>query len=201
MKIIGLVGGSGAGKGMVSAFFKEYSFATIDADAVYHELISSPGSECLNALGCEFGESVISSDGTLDRKALARTVFASGNGEKRKKLNQIAHKFVLDEVRRRISALDGTDAPAVVFDAPLLFESGFDKECDIIVCVLAEKNARISRIVQRDGISEDMARARISSQLDDDFLISHSDFVIRNDSDVHTLEKEVERVAKIILNN
>ncbi len=196
MKIVGLVGGSGVGKGTVCSVFKKYNFASIDTDAVYHKLTSTPDSACLAALKEAFGSEIITSDGVLDRRALSGIVFAEGAEEKRELLNKIAHKYVLDEVRRQIPVFEKEGYFAVLVDAPLLFESGFDKECDIILCVIAPKNARIERIILRDGISKEAAEARISAQLSDEYLKEHSDIVIYNDKTLSELEAEIEKIVK-----
>ncbi len=200
MVVIGLTGGSGTGKGAVSSAFQKHNFAAIDTDAVYHELISEKTSPCLSALATEFGSSVITEDGILNRHALADIVFADGAEDKLKRLNKITHSFVLDEVRRRIPILKEQGYLGVLVDAPLLFESGFNSECDIILCVVAKKDTRIRRIRERDGITREMAERRISSQLSDEYLSAHSDFTIINDGDLSALEEEVEKIANIIKN-
>lgn len=190
MKVIGLVGTTGSGKGAVSEFFKEFGFAVIDTDAVYHEMMRGP-SPCLDELRLAFGEEIIRADGALDRARLSGIVFASGAEEKRALLNKIAHKHVLDEVRRTVSELEKKDTPLVIVDAPLLFESGFDKECDSILCVSAGKDVRVERIIRRDGITKERALMRIAAQKDDSELERLSDFVIENNGDLTTLKAQV----------
>ena len=198
MKIIGLVGGSGSGKGTVSELFSKYNFAHIDTDNIYHELTSG-ATPCTEALRLEFGDGVIKEDGSLDRRALSKIVFADGAREKLRALNSITHKFVLDEVRRLLPSLALSGYAAVLVDAPLLFESGFDKECDTILCVTAPKDVRISRIVARDGISPDAAERRISSQKSDDELIERSDFAIENSGDRDELLRVIDGLVPLIL--
>ena len=199
MKIIGLVGGTGAGKGTVSRMLEKYNFAAIDTDAVYHEITSSM-TPCLLKLRENFGDGIITPNGSLDRRALAGIVFKEGAENKRALLNSIAHKFVLDEVRERISALKEQGYTAVLVDAPLLFESGFDKECDSILCITAGKNVRMQRIIERDSISIEMASSRIRAQLTDEELKKRSDFVIENDGDLDALSACVEKTVPMILN-
>ena len=199
MKIIGLSGGSGSGKGTVARLMLKAGIPTIDTDAVYHSLTAGK-SECLDALCSEFGDGIISPSGALDRAALAKIVFCGPDADlKRAALNKIAHKYVLDETRMMLSDYEHSGAPAVTVDAPLLFESGFDAECDKIIAVLADEKIRIGRIVERDRISAEQARMRIKSQLTDEFLRSKADYVIVNNGDVADLASCVSDVVKDIL--
>ena len=196
MKLIGLCGGSGSGKGTVASLFAEEGFLHIDTDEVYHNLTSKK-TPCLDELCRAFGEGILGVDGALDRAALSKIVFAGGSGEKRAKLNSIAHRHVLDAVREIIKDADGK-YPAVLVDAPLLFESGFDTECDLVVAVVADRERRIQRIVSRDNITLEMAGRRIDAQIADSELIARADFVIRNDSDVESLKCAVAETIKKI---
>ncbi len=199
MKVVGLCGGSGSGKGTVAKMFFCYGIPSIDTDAVYHE-ITSKKTPCTDALAEKFGNEILNLDGSLNRRALSKIVF-SGDGSlgKREALNRISHKFVLDKTREILSEYENAGALAAIVDAPLLFESGFDKECDLIIAVIAEKDVRISRIVGRDGISENDARLRIESQLTDEFLSEHSNFVISNAGSLDDLRPAVRKIAEEIL--
>ena len=104
---------------------------------------------------------------------------------------------MLDEVRRIIGESEGM-YPAVIVDAPLLFESGFDRECELVIAVTAPAEMRISRIIERDGITREAALGRISAQISDDTLISRAEFVIRNDSDLESLKSAVADIVKKI---
>ncbi len=200
MKIVGLCGGSGSGKGTVAEIFSVFGVPSVDTDKVYHELTRSK-SPCLDALVEEFGSEILDKNGSLDRRALSLLVFGDGAAAvKRKKLNEIAHKFVLDETRRILKEFERGGAQAALVDAPLLFESGFDKECDLIIAVVADLNIRIDRIMMRDGLNENVATLRLKSQLPDDYLASRADFVIKNDKSIEDLEKQVvETVNKILI--
>ncbi len=200
MKVIGLCGGSGSGKGAVSAFFEKLGFCHIDADAIYRTLTSGP-SDCLDALSAEFGKDILTINGALDRRRLASIVFESEGAEKKRKtLNKISHKFVLNKIREEIAISRSRGKIGALVDAPLLFESGFDSECDKIVCVVADIDIRIKRIIDRDGISEDAALARINSQISDESLKAKSDYVIVNNGSLAELEKAVISIAEDIKN-
>ena len=201
MKLIGLCGGSGSGKGTAASIFLKHSIPSVDTDALYREMTSC-NSPCLDALSGEFGNSIIRPDGSLDRKALADIVFCGEDSQnKRKRLNEITHKFILDEARVRLEEFRRLGYPAAIIDAPVLFESGFDKECYVTVCVVADKNVRIDRIMSRDGLTESEAIRRINAQISDDDLIKKCNFYIRNDSDIDALSAEIDRlIDKLELN-
>ena len=188
MKVIGLCGGSGSGKGAVSGIFAEIGIPSIDTDAVYREMTLSD-SPCMRELRGEFGDEVVNSQGGLDRARLASIVF--NDPSRLKILNKIAHSFILDETRRRLAKYSDEGFPAAIVDAPVLFESGFDKECDEIICVLADRDVRIARIMSRDGITRDAAEKRIASQMPDETLISKCDHVIYNNSDIESLREQI----------
>ncbi len=199
MKIIGLAGGSGSGKGAVSEIFKKFDIPSVDTDKVYRGMTEAM-SECLEALRLEFGNEIISQSGTLDRKALSEVVFNSDKStEKRKRLNEITHKFILEKTRSILKEYEKEGKRAALVDAPLLFESGFDKECDIIISVIADKETRINRIVKRDNISAEAAERRINSQLSDEELINKSHYIIINNGNLCELEVRVKEVAEQIL--
>lgn len=191
MKVIGLCGGSGSGKGTVGLVFSKYNIPSIDTDLVYREL-TCKGGECLDALALEFGDGIIGEGGGLDRKRLASIVFGAKDSEARlARLNEITHKYILDEVRQRLGKFSDAGYTAAIVDAPVLFESGFDKECDHIVCVLADEDIRVDRIIRRDGITPDQARARIASQISNELLASRCDSIIYNNGSIYELDDQV----------
>ena len=193
MIIIGLTGPSGAGKGVVSEILrKKYGFHTIDADKVYHTLVSS-SSKCLDEIKEHFGENVIAHDGSLDRCMLREKVFGKENAERLDLLNKITHKHVLNSIREEMSTLDLRISGCVV-DAPLLIESGFVSECDFTISVLADESIRAKRISQRDGLSVYDSLKRIRSQKADDYYIENTDYSIINDGDLSSLEPSLSKI-------
>lgn len=179
MKIIGVTGPSGSGKTVLTKYFNSIGVPTVDADEVYHSMLVPP-SECLDAIRESFGNQVFLPDGGLDRTALGSVVF--NDSEKLKLLNSTVLGMVLEKIRNMIADFDRKDCSAVIIDAPTLIESGFNDECDVVVSVIAPMEDRIARISQRDNISEDKARERVTAQKNDEFYKSHSDFVIFNDT-------------------
>ena len=193
MTVIGITGPSGAGKGAVSAILhNKYGFNVIDADSIYHSLVSAP-SPCLDEVRLHFGDSVINEDGALDRAALSMLVFGEENKEKLLLLNNITHKYVVGKISSDIEDSKSRNANCVV-DAPLLIEAEIQKHCDFTISVLADKQTRVDRIMSRDNISYEKALSRISSQKSDEYYRSHTDHVIVNDGDVSLLESSVAKI-------
>lgn len=184
-KVIGLCGRSGSGKTTVCATAAELGIMSVDTDRVYRELTApaSDGtpSELVRLIRDRFGESVVCPDGTLDRRALAGIVFGEGNEGNLADLNRITHERILAETERRIEEYFSKGAAGVIVDAPALFESGFDKKCDVILCVSAPDDILVERIMNRDHISEEAALKRLSSQISAKELKEKADFVIEND--------------------
>ncbi len=196
MKIIGLTGQSGAGKGAVAKIFSEHGIPHIDCDEIYHSMLKS-GSECTKALVAEFGCEILDTDGSVDRKKLRNVVFSGeGHKERLKKLNEISHRFVLTRCRELLELYRDEGRIAVVVDAPTLFESGFDKECDVIVAVTAPYEVRIKRITDRDGLPVEKVKERFENQLSESFFAENAHYVIENDLDISALKKKTEEFIR-----
>lgn len=193
--IIGLTGQTGAGKSTVSEIFAGSGFALIDADKIARYVVE-PGMPCLAELFDYFGDAVRNPDDTLNRKALAKIVFT--DQKKLESLNSITHPFITEEIFRQINAYHQAGRELILLDAPTLFESRASDFCDMIISVLAPPELRRERIMQRDGITEEAARERMDSQLPEEFFIQHSDYVIRNQSDLAGLYAHAEEVAEKI---
>ena len=190
MLTIGLTGPSGAGKGTIAKLFAPHGILSIDTDQVYHDLLMPP-SPCLDALVRRFGAFILNADGHLNRKALAAHVFAPENEAALKDLNRITHAFVLDVTRGICRELASNGCVGVFVDAPLLFESGFDAECDTTLAVLADPDLRLTRIMARDGLSLAEAKARLSAQKPDDFYTSQATHVIYNNGTAEDLAPDI----------
>ncbi|MEB3981893.1 dephospho-CoA kinase [Mycobacterium sp. 663a-19] len=160
---IGLTGGIGAGKSLLSATFAECGGIIVDGDVIAREVVR-PGTEGLASLVAAFGEDILLPDGSLDRPALAAKAFADDDA--RKVLNGIVHPLVAKR-RAEIIAAVSEDA-VVVEDIPLLVESGMAPLFPLVVVVHADVELRVRRLVEQRGMSEQDARARIAAQADDE---------------------------------
>ena len=134
MLVIGLTGPSGAGKSTVSERLAAYGLPIIDADKVYHQLLIPP-SPCLDELVRCFGDTILTTAGTLNRRVLGELVFSTPASLE--KLNQITHRYVMEEIRKQLDNLRRKNIRAAVLDAPQLFEAGANRDCSVIISVLA----------------------------------------------------------------
>ena len=195
MKIVGLTGPTGSGKGVVGNAFLTRGIPVLDTDAVYHEWIEKPSS-CTEELVEAFGTEILASDGSIDRPKLAAIVFSGDEKEKENldRLGNITHCYVLRSCRDWLKEQLFGGQKIVVIDAPLLIEAGLHRVCHHVIAVLAPKDVRLSRIIARDGITRDAALARISAQETDAFYKEHANYVFVNDKTLSDVDLFVENV-------
>ena len=191
---IGLTGISGSGKSYVTKIFAKYGISSINSDAIVHELYASKN-PCTEAIADLFGDSVLFTDYSVNRKELGAIVFASQ--EKLLLLNQTVHPFVIERINRVAEEKEHQGEPACLIEAPQLFESGLHELCDYVISVIAEHQVRLKRLIVRDSITAELAEKRIANQYKDSFFREHSDFCIKNNG-TDDLEKQVYAIlAKI----
>ena len=176
MKIIGITGNSGSGKSTISKILQgKCNGIIIDADEIAKNMACSD-SKYLQEIANVFGTDVISNN-KLDRKKMADIIF---NDKKQKeKMNRITFEYVVDEIKNKID-LAKEQYDCIILDVPLLFESKLNEVCDYTVGVIANKEDKISRICNRDGISKERAIQRLNSEQNDEFYINNCDYVIKN---------------------
>lgn len=193
MTVIGITGPSGAGKGALCVILRtKYGFNVIDADSIYHSLVSAP-SHCLDEIREHFGDGVVGDGGALDREALSRLVLGDNNGDKLLLLNQITHKYVVEKILSEIDRCKSNGMSCAV-DAPLLIEAGLQQYCDFTIALLSDEITRAARIIARDNISPEKAKMRISSQKCDEYYKSNTDYTIRNDGNISLLESSLAKI-------
>ncbi len=182
--VIGITGGSGCGKSLVSSFFAEQGTLVIDADKIAREVVE-PGQPALAELTEAFGSGILLSDGTLNRKRLGDIVFS--NSGKLHILNCITHKYIKKEIENRVEC---AGQALTVIDAPLLFETGLDRLCDVTIAVLSAWETRVRRIMERDALTKEQAEKRIAAQPEDAFYSARADYVLSNLGDTEQVRLE-----------
>jgi len=195
MLVLGLTGPTGAGKGEVAALLSAHGFAHIDGDVLSRK-VTAPGEPCLDALAKAFGAGILKPDGTLDRKKLGGLVFS--DPERLSRLNAIIHPYIAEKVKELLAQFEKEGRRGAVIDGAALYESGLDGICRAVICVTAPFEARLARIMARDGISEEEARKRAIAQPSDARYRAGARFVIVNDGDLASLKKSVDNLVNAL---
>ena len=180
MRIIGITGPTGAGKTTALHALADLGAAVIDCDGVYHDLTEN-SAPMLDELRRRFGDGIFDSDGALQRKVLGTIVF--GDEGSLADLNAITHRYVNDEVDRRLDQARGEGRPAAAVDAIALLDSDLRDKCHCTVAVTAPDEVRVRRIRARDGIGEEYARLRLAAQKPVEYFEHNSDYTLRNDGE------------------
>ena len=173
--IIGITGGSGCGKTTLLNIIRDRGGLILDCDAIYHELLKTDKA-MLSAIDARFPG--VMEEGVLNRKKLGAIVFADEKALL--DLNAITHAAVKQEVLRRLESSPRLAA----IDAIGLFEGHLAELCDVTVAITAPIEDRVARLVRRDGISEEYARARIAAQHDDGWFREKCAVVLENNSNL-----------------
>lgn len=191
-KIIGLTGGIGAGKSTVAEYLKALGIPVYISDFEAKKIMEHP--KVVEKINQTFGDN-FNSDKGLNREKLASIVFT--NPEKLKQLNAIVHPIVKKHFENWVN--NNQQAPWVVKEAAILFESGSYKDCDYIITVTAPLETRIARVVKRDGTSKEKVLQRIKNQISDEERIAKSQFVVEN-LDFESTKKQVDQILKKLKN-
>ena len=185
---VGLTGGLGSGKSTVAALLGEHGAVIIDADVVAREVVRA-GTPGFAAVVARFGPGVVGPDGELDRAALARIVFADGAALD--ELNAIVHPLVGSRSAELAAAVP--PGAVVVHDIPLLAENGLADRFDTVVVVEADREIRLARLAER-GLTRAEAEARMAAQATDEKRRAIADEIVRNDGDLDSLARQVDRL-------
>lgn len=191
-----LTGGIASGKSTVAKLFSSWGAKIVDADQLAREVVA-PGSPGLHEVISTFGPSILTADGTLNRKKLGEIIF--NNPKSKEKLEQLLHPRIRTRwlaLRDEILALSPPLLPPLlVYEVPLYFESGLTfPEIDRIITVTAPETWRRDQIMSRDNLSEQEAHQRISSQLPDTVKAEKSDYVIENNGTLDELSQKAKKV-------
>lgn len=182
--IIGITGNSGSGKTIISKILAEKINAKIiDADKIAKKMTSNK-TEYLKETIKIFGQEILEDD-KLNRKKLAEIIYK--NKIKKHQLDKLTYKYVAKEIQKEVFSEAGKN---VIIDAPLLFESGLNKICEINIAVIAKKSIKIERICKRDKIEIETAKARLAIQRAENYYTRKADYVLENNGKIEEINLE-----------
>lgn len=192
---IGLTGGIGSGKSTVLQMFAQRGAAAIDADAI-SRATTAPGGAAIPAIRQQFGAEFIGPDGGLDRDRMRERAYA--DAQARRALEAIIHPLVAAESARRVEAALAAHVPCIVFDIPLLVESGrWRAQVDKVLVVDCSPETQVGRVVARSGLAPDGVRAIMAAQATREQRLAAADIVICNEQlTLERLRDIVEQVAR-----
>ena len=188
----GLTGGIASGKTSVAGLFRSMGAYVADADEISRHALDR-GTDCYEKTVEAFGRGILCADGAVDRKKVASIVFSASKAMAM--LNGIIHPYVREIIRSDSArAYDEDPKRMIVWDVPLLFETGYDTEVAKTIVVTARQSLRIQRVVERDGSTKAAALRRIRAQMPDREKVRRADYVIRNNGSWEELEQRTREV-------
>ncbi|RUL56408.1 dephospho-CoA kinase [Lysinibacillus antri] len=191
--IIGLTGSIASGKSTVAKMLKEYNIPIVDADLVARQVVE-PGTETLRKIAEAFGADVISENGEMDRAKVGSIIFHDES--KRKVLNDIIHPAIRAEMLRQRDEYVTNGEKTVIMDIPLLFESKLQHYVEKILVVSVDEETQLKRLMERNQLSEEDAKARIRSQLPLSVKEQGADAVINNNGTIEDAKIQLERILR-----
>jgi len=194
MIVVGLTGGIATGKSTVAQMFKRCGAIVIDADHLAREVVR-PGKPAWREIVNAFGKAVLNADGSLNRQALGAIVF--NNRRKLRRLEHIIHPRVAREQQRIARRIAARSPHAVmVYEVPLLFESGAHRRVDRIIVVTADRETQIARLKRRNGMTRAEALRRIKAQMPLAEKVRRADVVLDGRKDKRVVRKEIRRLTR-----
>ena len=194
---VGLTGSIGVGKSFVASVFVELGCHVLDADQTAREVVM-PGTPGLKALTDAFGEEILNTDGTLDRKQLGTLIFADPS--QRQRLNHILHPFIIARQDEIMNAWEAEDPDGIgIIDAALMIESGGYKRFDKLIVVHCRPEVQLERLMLRDKLSRDEALRRINSQMPQEEKQKFADYLIDTSDGYESTRAQTEAVNQKLI--
>ncbi|MFP7333735.1 dephospho-CoA kinase [Shouchella clausii] len=186
---IGLTGGIASGKSLVATYLEKQGIPVVDADKLARQVVE-PGEPALAQIVATFGQNVLQTDGTLDRKQLGAIIF--GNEQKRKRLNQIVHPAVRQLMKKQAELYEQRGYTRVVLDIPLLYESNLFHMVNQVWLVYVDEATQLGRLIERDGLTETEANQRIAAQMPLTAKKAQADVLIDNNGTKENTYRQVD---------
>ncbi|WP_449243891.1 dephospho-CoA kinase [Desulfobacca acetoxidans] len=189
---VALTGGVASGKSTVAAMIRETGIPVIDSDQLARRVVT-PGRPAWEAVRQNFGGEFFQKNGTLDRGKLAHLVFTHPTA--RRKLNQLLHPWIAQELQENLAQLQSQGVPLVVVEIPLLFELGLEGLYDFIIVVYANRERQKRRLARRDVRSGPEIEGILQAQIPLDQKIEKADFVVDNSFSIEETRQQVKKIT------
>ena len=184
--VIGVTGNSGSGKSEISKILsKKINAIIINADEEVKKL-SEPGNIYYEKIIKKFGKNILENK-KINKNKLADLIY--NNKRARKKINKLTNKYVVKVIIKK-TKIEKNKNNNVILDVPLLFESKLNKICNFTVAVIAKEKIKINRIINRDNTNENIAKARLNIQPNDEFYQKRASFIIENNEKLEKIDLE-----------
>jgi len=192
-KMIGLTGGIASGKSTVSNMLKGMGFAILDAD-IASRIVVEPGQKAYDQIVETFGRDILNGDETINRSTLGSIIF--NDEDKRKQLNSIVHPAVRECLNDwKIQALE-QGKNTIIYDIPLLYESNLTYLVEKVIVIFVDPDIQLKRLLNRNGLTEEAALARIGSQLPLQEKVERADAVIDNNGTIDETERQINELIR-----
>ena len=188
---IAITGGIGSGKTSAAEWFAKKGYRVHYADRIGHKFFLND--EIRKELITNFGKVILAEDNSIDRRKLGEIIFKSN--ENRKTLNKILHPLIIKEIEKIIKE---SKERILVFEIPLLFETGMEKLFDLTINIIASKENKLSRLLERDGLSQEEIRERINAQLEESLRKEKADINIFNNGSIENLYETLLKLEILI---
>jgi len=192
-----LTGNIGSGKSMVAAMLREAGIPVLDADRISKE-VTTPGGRAYEAVVQAFGGGIVLDDGSIDRKRLGEIVFA--DPASRERLERITHPAIFEAMKEAIVRIEREGHRVAVVEATLIHELGRKGLFEAVISVICERSEQMRRHAGRGGMSREQVTSREAAQMDAGEKARASKYVIDNSGDREATRRQVERIARILLN-
>ena len=188
MKRVALTGGIATGKSVVRGELEKLGVPTIDADTVARDVVAA-GTPALAAIVARFGPGVLDQLHELDRRKLGAIVFA--NADARRDLERIVHPAVQASIDAWLAAMERENHNLAVAVIPLLYETGRERDFDVVVTTACAADEQLRRVMARDSLSEVQARQRVAAQLSTEEKVRRADHAIWTDGSYDETRRQV----------
>lgn len=195
MKIVGITGRSGCGKSSATKFLAGQGYPCIDADLIARQILL-PDSPCLAALRERFGDDILDTNGSLQRRFLADRAFATPEGTRA--LTDITQPEILRRIEEELTIARASGAAIAFVDGAVIVGTPFQARCDALLLITAPYEISVARICTRDNISPEMARRRLDAQTPLETLRAAATREIVNDGTPEQLEAKIREILQAL---